>query len=106
MVRSDAIKKIKAFIEMLISNGIPVEQAFLYGSFARNEANELSDIDVLLVSDKIRERNLKIVGKIYRLAYSVDYRIEPFLVSKKKFLKDQTSVIIDAVRKEGIEIKA
>ena len=86
---------------------MPVEQAFLYGSYARNDANENSDIDVLLVSDKISGDNLEAVGKIYRLAYPIDPRIEPYLVSKKRFLDQNVySTVIDAVRREGIEIKA
>lgn len=99
-------KKLEWFIKTLIEQGIPVEQAFLYGSYARNEMRKESDIDVLLISDKIDSDDLRTIGRIYRLAYPIDPRIEPYLITKEKFLNDEISFIIDAVRKEGIEIKA
>ena len=106
MARKEVVIKLQEFLQTLIAQGIPVEQAFLYGSYARNQAHSNSDIDVLLVSDKIDSENLDIVGEIYRLAYPIDPHIEPYLISKEKFLNDDSSFIIDAVRKEGIEIKA
>ena len=75
-----------------------------------NKLEELVDqgnsSEIKRMRDKIDSENLSIIGKIYRLAYPIDPHIEPYIVSREKFLKDDSSFIIDAVRKEGIEIIA
>ena len=50
MAQSEIIEPVKKYCLSLSSLGIPVTKAYLYGSWARNEANENSDIDVMVVS--------------------------------------------------------
>ena len=38
---------------------MPVEKAYLYGSYARGEENEESDIDILLVSELFDKMMIK-----------------------------------------------
>lgn len=45
-----AIEKAKKFVEQIMALGIPIEKAFCFGSYAKNEMREDSDIDVVLVS--------------------------------------------------------
>lgn len=65
---------IKKFIFALESNNIKINRAILFGSFAKGNSNEWSDIDVALVSDafigkrfidreKIRKYKLKLIIK-------------------------------------------
>jgi len=51
MVQRDVINIVKQYIQNLQKDGILIKFAFLYGSFARGEASENSDIDVLPVAD-------------------------------------------------------
>jgi predicted nucleotidyltransferase len=81
------------------------DKAFLYGSYARNEENENSDIDLLLVSSKINESDDYQIGKLWALTCKVNSRIEPYLVSSYKFQNDDISPIIQLVKQEGIEIR-
>jgi predicted nucleotidyltransferase len=48
MLQQDVIKIVKQYINNLNSGGLPILKAYLYGSYARNEATEKSDICYLL----------------------------------------------------------
>ena len=88
MAQREVIELIKKYISRLNQNGIYVSEAFLYGSYARNEQREESDIDVLLLSDKTDLRNDEATGMIWKIAFELDHRIAPYGVSRKKFFED------------------
>ena len=46
------LKSIKDYISILNKNGVIITQAILFGSYASGWYNELSDIDLALVSDQ------------------------------------------------------
>ena len=50
--QNDVIKLLQAYVRLLNEAGLKIYKAFLFGSYARNEARNFSDIDVLLVSEK------------------------------------------------------
>ena len=83
-----------------------IEMAFLYGSHARDEATDNSDIDVLLVSDIFDTDDDYILSKPWLPKYRPDYRIEPLAIGSKRFLTDDITPILEIVRQEGIRIQA
>ena len=106
MAKKEIITLIRKFLKRLLQEGIPVEKAFLFGSFARGEENEESDIDVMLVSDVFDRNDDQVVGKTWRISRSINTRIEPYTVGKKRFLSDEFSPLLQVAKKEGIEIPA
>lgn len=50
LTREDVIKKVKLFANEVIKNGVPLDKVILFGSYAREQQNDHSDIDVALVS--------------------------------------------------------
>jgi predicted nucleotidyltransferase len=104
MSQKEVITLIKEYILLLKQMGIPVEKAYLYGSYARNEATATSDIDLLLISDLFDTRDDYILSSPWKYTTKIDHRIEPIAVGSKKFQTDYVSPIIQIVRKEGIEI--
>lgn len=46
-----ALTEVRQFLSELLALNIPLRQAILFGSVARNEQHEWSDIDVALVAD-------------------------------------------------------
>jgi len=104
MVEKSIIEIIKKYLELLKDEGVIIDRAFLYGSYAKNQFNSESDIDLMLVSGVIDSSNDNIIGKIWALTQKVNSRIEPFLVSADNFYNDDVSPIIQLVRDEGIEI--
>lgn len=106
MAQKTIVTLIQTFLQRLLQEGIPVEKAFLYGSYARGEENEDSDIDVMVVSEIFDNNDDKHVGKTWRISRSVDVRLEPYTVGKKRFLTDQFSPLLQLVKTEGLEIPA
>jgi|DEB19_MinimDraft_2_1074335.scaffolds.fasta_scaffold182296_2 predicted nucleotidyltransferase len=49
--RLDIIKKVQHFTSQIINAGIPIDRVILFGSYAKNNAHNNSDIDVALISN-------------------------------------------------------
>lgn len=103
MAEREIVAKIKKYIEELKKSGISVSKTFLYGSYAEGTMNSESDIDLLIVSDDKMDPDIK-ASIAWKLTGKTDSRIEPYLVTKKKFEEDDVSPIILSVKKFGIEI--
>lgn len=105
MAQKEIITLIRDFVRRLSQEGIPVDKAFLYGSYARGEENEESDIDIMLVSEIFDGNDDQTIGKTWRISRSVDVRLEPYTVGRKRFLNDQYSPLLQLVKKEGLEVQ-
>lgn len=104
MAKDEIITLIKKYVTLLNSEGLSVQKAFLFGSYSTGSATELSDIDVMLVSDKYDETDDLAIGKTWRLTMGISTKIEPFLVGINKFKHDENSPLISRVKESGIEI--
>jgi predicted nucleotidyltransferase len=104
MAQGDVIRLLQLYIRLLNDAGLRIQKAFLYGSFARNEASADSDIDVMLVSEQFDSNDIKEKARAWQLTRKVDLRIEPFTIGAKRFFSDDDSALVDQVKKEGIEI--
>jgi predicted nucleotidyltransferase len=105
MSRQEAIGIIKKYLVILRDSGINVQKAFLFGSCARDSAREESDIDVMLVSEDFDGGEDAVRAKTWTLTEKVDIRIEPYTIGLGKFLNDQVSPLLLAVKREGLEIR-
>ena len=103
MSQNEVINKIRNYIEVLKANGIDVYKTFLYGSYSRNEANKDSDIDILLVLNTNKNDDITL-ARPWLFTRNVDSRIEPYVINKEIFFKADTSPLMEAITKEGIEI--
>jgi predicted nucleotidyltransferase len=105
MSQNEAIIILRKYLDLLRFNGLTINKAILYGSFARDEANEESDIDVMLVSEMFDTDDDYIVSKPWLYTTDIDHRIEPYSVGLKKFESGEFSPILDVIEQEGIEIE-
>lgn len=105
MAQKEIIEIVKQFIRNLQKDGIKIKFAYLYGSFARNEATPYSDIDVLLVSDMFDTDDDYILSKPWLPKYRNDFRIEPISIGTERFKNDDVSPILQIARQEGIRIQ-
>ncbi len=104
MLQKDAINIVRQYVNNLNNGGVVIFKAYLFGSYARNQANENSDIDVLLVSDAFDTDDDVVLSKPWSPKYRLDFRIEPVAIGLKRFNSDDSSLILEVVRKEGLEI--
>lgn len=67
LTRENAIKQATHFILDCVKYGISIEKAILFGSIAKNEQREYSDIDIALISSQFTNNfmlNNKLTSKI------------------------------------------
>ena len=105
MAQSEVIALLKQYCTLLNLSGIPVDKAFLYGSYLHGNATLESDIDVMIVSSVFDQQNDLLKAKAWRLTEKVDLKIEPYTIGLQKFLNDDISPLLQIVKQEGIPIQ-
>lgn len=102
MVAKDVIAVVQNYLRIVAENGVPVRYGVLFGSHAKGNVHEWSDIDLLVVSPLYdKRRTYKQASKLWRIAANTDTRIEPIPVGEKQYREDDSSVIIEIARREG-----
>jgi uncharacterized protein len=99
---------IKDFTETMKKHyGDRLAKIILYGSYARGDFNEESDIDFMVLLNDEEVRAMKEIfntnDEIYDLNFKYDILISMFATSKKKF-DVATKAFYRFVKKEGITI--
>lgn len=103
----NVIRSVERFKEG--SKRFGVEKVIIFGSAARGEMNEDSDIDIMVVSRKYgRKHTFKITPKLYEIWHEkerIDYPVDIILISTEEFneLKEKVSIVSEALR-EGIVV--
>ena len=82
MGKKRAVQKVKQFAERVRAY-LPECEVFLYGSYARGNSHEYSDVDVAVVVDEYRGDLFEMKATLCRLAREVDVLIEPLLIERK-----------------------
>jgi predicted nucleotidyltransferase len=76
---------IERYLQALRRNGIPIKEAILFGSYAKGNHQEWSDIDLALVSDIFVGNLIDDKDKIRRITLSVSSEIEVIPFAPKDF---------------------
>ena len=79
MDQKKVINIVQKYVEVIKQN-YDVKQIYLFGSYAKGNAKEESDIDVAIVLDKIGDDYLAQSTKLFQLRRKIDLRIEPVLL--------------------------
>ena len=75
--------EIRAAVE-LIRRAAPLAEVFLYGSYARGEAHEGSDLDLLVVEPTVGVRRVEI-ARLTRILADAGYRADVLVVDRESF---------------------
>lgn len=101
-------KEIIAEIKRRIKETEPDARVFLYGSYARGDANKESDIDLLILVDKNQidyNEEMKIESPLYRLGFETGLIISPLVKTKNNWEKNFFfTPLYYNIKREGIEI--
>ncbi len=97
----DLLDEVRVFANML-KETLPVREVYLYGSFAKGEVHEGSDIDLLIIGD-FGERFFDRIGKILDLT---DLPIEPLVYTTEEFeeLKNSHNPFITEILKTAVRL--
>jgi len=105
MVESTVMTAIRRYVDALASIGIHVRRLVLFGSFARGDADEFSDIDLIVIAPEFDgPRQLTLVERLWQATISADNRIEPIPCGEREWETDQGRPIIEIARREGVVI--
>ncbi|MEI6436814.1 MAG: nucleotidyltransferase domain-containing protein [Bacteroidota bacterium] len=84
MDKEGAFEIIGKYLQLLKSTGIKVEEAYLFGSFAKGNFHENSDIDLALVISNPKDR-FELQTELLKLGRDFGYLIEPHTFNKNEF---------------------
>lgn len=79
---------IDEYIKLLKLNNIPVRSLYLFGSYAKGNSTEWSDIDIALVSDLFEGIRTNDKDKIRKLTLSISSSLEVLPFNPKDFSID------------------
>lgn len=82
MKRSEGLRIARRYREALLVQGFPVERVVLFGSVARDEATEDSDLNVAVICKPFAETRHEENLALRRLCWDIDVRIEPVSLPK------------------------
>lgn len=105
MVPKEIRRAVALFRRRLNEEGILAEKVILYGSYARGDSREYSDIDVAVVSPQFGRDRFEEGLRLRAIAATADPRIEPVPISSRAYAKDTWVPLIWAIRTQGVEIQ-
>ncbi|HZV48115.1 MAG TPA: nucleotidyltransferase domain-containing protein [Thermodesulfovibrionales bacterium] len=93
------IEAVKKYIRELERNNIPIQEAIVFGSYAKGDPKEESDIDIALVSTAFTGDRFEDRRKIVPLRRKIDNRIEPIPFRPEDF--EEGGNLVDEIKKTG-----
>lgn len=104
-LKNEAIRYALEFVRC-VEMKLNVKEAYLFGSFARGDFNEWSDIDVLIIVDnKLPKNPIKRIDLIIECLFKYT-KIEPIILTYEEFekLKIRKNPVIEDVENFGIKL--
>lgn len=84
-IPSEILEKINKYIDLIRDRGIKIINVYLYGSYAHNNFNENSDIDLAIFSDNFTGIGVIDIDKISGISRQVDSRISALTLNRESF---------------------
>lgn len=109
MADAAIVSVVRRYLGALPSIGIHPRCGVLFGSFARGDAGEWSDIDLVVVAPEFdAPLSLSLLQDLWRARRKADIRIEPIPCGEREWEREDESwrPIIEIARSEGIVVAA
>ncbi len=97
-------------IRLLIKDAVmqvdPAAEVYLFGSRARGDANKFSDWDVLILSSRLVDENLKdlVRNKFLEIEISTDQIITSLIYSKSTWHNHSVTPLFQNIHREGLRL--
>jgi uncharacterized protein len=101
MDQKTAFKIVEKYLTYLRSNKIDVQMAYIFGSYAKGNFHDDSDIDVALLLKDLSNSFLMQI-ELMKLSRKIDTRLEPHPFDEKDFII--TNPVTNEILKYGIPI--
>ncbi len=107
MVENAVVSAVRRYLSVLPTVGIHASRAVLFGSFARGEADQYSDIDLVVIAPEFdSERNFDTIKSLWETTLLADNRIEPIPCGEREWDSGDGRPIIEIARREGLVVEA
>lgn len=109
MVDPKIVKVVQEYLAALPAAGIHPVSAIIFGSQARGDIHEWSDIDVLVIApefDQYRPIPLDLATRFWTAAGKTDPRIEPVPCGVEEWKQPHARPVLSAAEQEGFEVAA
>jgi len=93
-------------LHALAGAGLEPSFAVVFGSQVRGTDDPWSEIDLVVVAPALDGADARTVGLLWHVAARTDSCIEPVPCGAAQGERDDTSAIIEIVRREGVRIAA
>lgn len=103
MSKTEVKNIVKKYAKKLTERGFPFAAVYLFGSFAKGKAHEWSDIDVAVVSDKLKRNEDQNRLFLWQTRRDVDIRIEPHGFTVKDF-QNRIDPMVYEIKQTGIKV--
>ncbi len=103
MSKTEVKKIIKNYAKVLRARNFPVSAIYLFGSQVNRKAHKWSDIDVAVITNKLKRNYEKNRSLLYRMRLEVDDRLEPHGFTEKDF-RNNADPLAYEIRKTGVRI--
>lgn len=107
MVEQSVLDSVQEYLRRLDEGGFAVSFGVVFGSQATGNADQWSDIDLLVVSPHFDESiKREDINALWRLAARTDSRIEPVACGERQWREDTASAVIEIARIEGTRVSS
>ncbi|MDP2860870.1 MAG: nucleotidyltransferase domain-containing protein [bacterium] len=96
-------QKAVSYLRLLEKNGVKVEKAFVFGSYAKGSPKPWSDIDICLISKQFGKDIFQEGVKLSLLAEKIDLLIEPHPFHPADFAEKYNS-LAEEIKKYGFAV--
>jgi uncharacterized protein len=103
MDKNDAIRISRSYLQRLQTLNFGFAEAWLFGSFARDNQNDNSDIDIAIVLNDNVNHTFDTDVQLMIIRKGEETMIEPHAFSKDEF--DDRTPIVNQIIKYGIKIE-
>ncbi len=101
MDKSKALRIVKEYINFLQKNQYNVQKAYVFGSYAKGNFDDDSDIDIAIILRNLKNSfNMQV--DLMKLRRKFDTRIEPHPFDEKGF--DFSNPLVNEILKTGIKV--
>ncbi len=105
MVEATIRRIIDNFTRLLREHHIKYEYIVLFGSYARGDYRQDSDLDIAVISSQFGNNRLLERIKLMKISSKIDPRIEPHPISLKDWQEGWKELVFE-INKTGIKIPA
>lgn len=106
MSKTEAKKIVRQYVRKLKEEKYPYSAVYLFGSYARGKPGKWSDIDVAVVSKKLKRNFWKNETKLAKLSLNIDSRIEPVGFTPEDFKINEDPMVYEIKKQESRWLKS